>query len=340
MPRISLVVLTYNRADSVCRTLSKLRETCPEIPIIAVDNHSTDDTVARIRHHFPTVEVVTASINTGAAGRNIGVARVTTEYVAFCDDDTWWEHGALQAAVPLLDRYPQVAVLSAEVVVEDAARGQAGDADGTGTDTGTSVDPTCTVMARSPLDATGLPGPALIGYMAGAAVFRTRAYREVGGYCAKLFIGGEEELVALDLLARGWQLAYAPMLTLRHAPSPLRDARRRRQLLARNALWVACMRLPPTAIGRRTWAALATWYQHGCAIDDGWDMLRGLVWAIRHRRVVSPRVWTLLETVRLDDLHRARQSFAGQTVDTTPIARPRIDDTSAVDGYNVGGKQS
>jgi GT2 family glycosyltransferase len=36
------------------------------------------------------VELVASPENLGAIGRNVGVARVDTPYVAFCDDDTWW----------------------------------------------------------------------------------------------------------------------------------------------------------------------------------------------------------------------------------------------------------
>ncbi len=305
--RVSIVVLTYNRVAEVCRTLSKLHETCPAVPIIVVDNGSSDDTVETIRRRFEAVEVVAVPENLGAAGRNLGVARVTTDYVAFCDDDTWWEKHALAQAVPLMDRYPHVAALSAKVIVGDAEPASE-----------CHVDPTCNAMARSPLDATGLPGPALIGYMAGASIFRTRAFREVGGYAPRLFIGGEEELVALDLLARGWQLVYAPMLTLRHCPSPLRDVRRRRQLLARNAIWVACMRLPLRAIGRRAWTALQAMRRNHTLLEDGWDTLLGLRWALLHRRAIPSRVWTMLETVRLDDQQSAAPVSA---FDETTLAK-------------------
>jgi hypothetical protein len=54
----------------------------------------------------------------------------------------------------------------------------------------------CLRMSASPLPREGLPGPALVGYMAGACVFRASVFREVGGYEPRLFIGGEEELVA------------------------------------------------------------------------------------------------------------------------------------------------
>ncbi|MEV4708894.1 glycosyltransferase [Actinoplanes sp. NPDC049316] len=42
--------------------------------------------------------------------RTIGVRRLDTPYVAFCDDDTWWEPGSLRVAAELLDAYPRIGV--------------------------------------------------------------------------------------------------------------------------------------------------------------------------------------------------------------------------------------
>lgn len=133
-------------------------------PVIVVDNASHDDTATRIVRHFGDVQVVRCTRNLGAAGRNAGVAQVTTPYVAFCDDDTWWAPGALQRAAALLQSHPRLAAVAARVLVGPEQR----------------LDPTCERMADSPLPGDGLPGPRLIAFMAGAVVMRT-AYREVGG---------------------------------------------------------------------------------------------------------------------------------------------------------------
>jgi GT2 family glycosyltransferase len=272
--RVTVVVLTYNRADEVCETLSRLTALPEQPPIVVVDNASTDGTAHRIARAFPHVTVLHARRNMGAAGRNLGVACAETDYVAFCDDDTWWEAGSLTHAVSVLDAHPRVAALVARIVVEPEG----------------SEDPTSTLMRASPLDATGLPGPALLGFMAGASVFRTRAFRQTGGYEPRLFIGGEEELVTLDLVTQGWAIVYADALTVHHKPSMVRDTGRRRQLVARNALWVAWMRLPRDVAWRRTRQALHAMKANQTLLRDGLDALRGLPWALRHRREVPPRV--------------------------------------------------
>ena len=272
--RVSVVVLTHNRAGELCRTLRRL-QALPERPrLVVVDNGSSDDTAARVRSEFPAVELVRCSANVGAAGRNAGVARVETPYVAFCDDDTWWAGGALARAADLLDQHPRLALVSARVLVGPEQR----------------LDPTCERMADSPLDSTGLPGPALIAFMAGAVVMRTEAYRAVGGYEARLFLGAEEALMALDLAALGWRMTYAAELVTHHHPSPSRDPRARRIVLARNRLWIAWMRLPVGSACQESAVILREVAHQRLLGPVLRQALAGLAWALSRRDVLPPPV--------------------------------------------------
>ncbi|MFL9943964.1 glycosyltransferase family 2 protein [Paraburkholderia graminis] len=287
--RISVVVLTHNRAAELVATLERLLALPENPPIFVADNGSNDNTVALVRTLFPTVCIIECGGNLGAAGRNRAAECVGTDYVAFCDDDTWWEPGSLERAVQLLDAWPNVGVLSGRVVVgEDRI-----------------TDPMCSVMRASPLGSEGLPGPALIGYMAGACVFRTSLFRELGGYEPRLFIGGEEELVALDVLASGHAIVYCDQLTVHHHPSPARDSTLRRRTLARNAAWVAWLRLPWPEACRATAQALATFSREGTLARDGLALLRGLAWALKNRRPVPPNVLNLRERVHIGERQMA-----------------------------------
>jgi GT2 family glycosyltransferase len=287
--KISVVVLTYNRSQQVLETLERLSALPERVHLIVVDNGSTDGTPEHIAGRFPNVALVTARTNLGAAGRNLGVASVSTEYVAFCDDDMWWHPGSLSRAVELMDHAPRVGVLSARVLVDDAGE----------------TDATCRLMARSPLDPTALPGPSLIGYMAGSCVFRTSLYRQIGGYEPRFFIGGEETLVSLDVLASGFAIVYADELVVHHHPSALRDSRLRRRMLARNAAWVAWMRLSWREAWRATWAALSVLRREGAFGRDTCALFAALPWALTRRRVIPPEVEQMREAVRraeaLDD---------------------------------------
>lgn len=279
-PGISVVVLTHNRRDTLAHTLHQL-SALPEHPRVAVvDNGSTDGTCAMLAEQFPEVSCLPCRTNLGAAGRNLGAAWASTPYVAFCDDDCWWQAGALTRACAMFDANPEIATLTARILVGDSQR----------------EDPACTAMSHSPLPSAGLPGRMILGIMAGATAFRISAYMEAGGYDPRFFIGGEETLLSMRLAARGWSLVYAPDLIVHHHPSAARDAHRRRAMLARNAVWSAWLCLPATMAMTETLAALpalATELER----DDWVDLLRGMRWVLQEREVVPRHVVSALRLV-------------------------------------------
>jgi GT2 family glycosyltransferase len=268
--RLTVVILTCHRPAELRRTLLHMLGLRTPPPVVVVDNGAGDSTRAMLAADFPAVRLIAMPRNLGAAARNAGVLVAATPYIAFCDDDTWWAEGALDAAVALLDAHPALAVLCARVLVGPHQK----------------EDPTCAVMAASPLPRDGLPGPALLGFLAGACVVRRCAFLESGGYEPRFLIGGEEALLSLDLLAQGWRISYTPQLTVHHHPSAQRDSALRRRLLRRNALWLAWLRLP----ARMVWADTA-----GACLaalrsrDDALAVLgalRGLPWVLGRRKVI------------------------------------------------------
>lgn len=188
--------------------------------------------------------------------------------MAFCDDDAWWEPSALAAAVSLLDGEPRLAVITGLVLVGDQAR----------------VDDICVEMANTPLgsgnDRSGYP---VLGFMAGASVVRRTAMLEVGGFAERFLVGGEEELVALDLAARGWQLRYVPAVVVHHHPSRLRRPAERRRLILRNSLWTALLRYPPGMLGRHARKVVGEARQHRLAWPIAWETLDAAAWLFRGR---------------------------------------------------------
>ena len=278
--RVSLVMLTHNRKREVLRSLAKTYE-LPEAPqVYLVDNGSRDGTAEAVRAQFPQLQLVRLERNLGAAGRNYGVKRVHTPYVAFADDDTWWARGALRRAADILDAHPQLAVLSAKVLV--GARELEDDAS--------------TRMAASPLaNDSGVPGSVVLGFMAGACMMRRTAFLAAGGYEPRFFFGGEESLLALDLMSAGWVMAYAPDVIVRHHPSPVRNVSARRRMRHRNALWCAWLRRPWSAAvkeTRRLVREARTDRSLALGLIDG---VWGLPWILARRRVVPPRVEEALQ---------------------------------------------
>jgi GT2 family glycosyltransferase len=273
--RVTVVMITNNRRVEVLHSLAQL--TClPEQPsIVLVDNGSTDGTALAVALKFPHVTILDLGANLGAAGRTLGVRQADTPYIALCDDDTWWEPGALAHAADIFDATPQLAIATARVLIGPEER----------------EDPTCQAMLRSPLPREpGMPGPALLGFLAGASVVRRSAFLSVGGFAPHVFLGGEEELLAADLAAAGWWLCYVPALIVHHYPSQRRDVASRRRHLVRNALWFAWMRRPLAGALRRTLAVLRAVPSDRAALQGFASALIGLPWVLRQRRVLPPEI--------------------------------------------------
>ena len=272
--RVSVVILTYNRADELRRTLQQMQARCEQAVLIVVDNASTDGTAAMVAAEFPQARLIAAPGNMGGAGRNLGVQAASTRYVAFCDDDSWWQPGALSAAADLLDAHPDVAGVCGRILLGEEQM----------------EDPVCAQMAESPLPSDGLPGPALLGFVACAVVFRRQAYLDAGGYEQRFFVGGEEALLTLDLVDAGWHVIYAPQLVAHHYPSPQRDRRDRHRVVARNAIWVAWLRLPWRTAMRVSARMLRYALAHRVLLGTLRSALQETAWVLRSRRVVSERV--------------------------------------------------
>ncbi len=227
--RVSVVVATRDRRDQLLATLGMLRSVSGDPPVILVDNGSTDGTPEAAGSAYPAVTVLRAGRNLGAAGRTLGVRAAATPYVAFCDDDSWWAPGALARAAEHFDAAPQLGLIAGSILVGPQER----------------EDPVCRLMAASPLPRRpGLPGPAVLGFVACGAVVRRQAYLDVGGFDPVVFFLGEETLLAQDLAAAGWSLAYVAEVVAHHHPQPGGDRAGRRRLQHRNALLSSWMRRP------------------------------------------------------------------------------------------------
>jgi len=83
LPDITPLILTFNEAPNIERTLARLSWA---EKIIVVDSHSTDETLDILARH-PAVEVHFRAFDSFAAQCNFGLSKVTTEWVLSLDAD-------------------------------------------------------------------------------------------------------------------------------------------------------------------------------------------------------------------------------------------------------------
>jgi N-acetylglucosaminyl-diphospho-decaprenol L-rhamnosyltransferase len=124
---LAIVILNYNTCDLLRNCLHSLQAQPPSlrVGVCVVDNASTDDSVAMLRHEFPNVHLIVNQANIGySAGNNVGLRRFgfgrtpaasTPRYALLLNPDTLVPPGALAAMVRFMDEHPQLGVAGPRV---------------------------------------------------------------------------------------------------------------------------------------------------------------------------------------------------------------------------------
>jgi hypothetical protein len=144
------------------------------------------------------------------------------------------------------------------------------------------------LLAEAPLGTdTDLPGPSVLGFLACAAIVRRRPYLDAGGFHPRFGVGGEEQLLALDLLSAGWGLSYVARVVAFHWPER-DDSRQGRPVRQwRNDVWTVWLRRRPRTVVRVTGTLLASAARQSDARKVVLNAVGGLPWVLRQRRAVS-----------------------------------------------------
>jgi len=108
MPKISVIIPTYNRAMLLRSAInSVLSQTYDDYEIIVIDDGSTDDT-AEVVKEFPAdkLRYVFQENNGRSAARNNGIKIARGEYIAFLDSDDLFLPTKLELQAQFLDNNP------------------------------------------------------------------------------------------------------------------------------------------------------------------------------------------------------------------------------------------
>ena len=119
MPRLSIVIVSYNARADLERCLTSLVAHKPKIDheVLVVDNASSDGTVEALRARWSGVRLMEAGGNIGfAKANNIGIRQSFGELVLLLNGDTIVPEGALDALVETIERRPDVAVVGPRLV--------------------------------------------------------------------------------------------------------------------------------------------------------------------------------------------------------------------------------
>lgn len=112
MPRVSVIIPTYNRAKYICEAInSLLNQTYKDYEIIVIDDGSTDNTKEIISGYKERILYIYQDNLGPAAARNRGIKIARGEYVSFLDSDDTFLPEKLESQVGFLDNNPSTSAV-------------------------------------------------------------------------------------------------------------------------------------------------------------------------------------------------------------------------------------
>jgi N-acetylglucosaminyl-diphospho-decaprenol L-rhamnosyltransferase len=122
MPRISIVIVTWNSQDYIRPCLDSLFSQDQDLEVIAVDNGSQDSTLNALREYGTRIKVIENQSNLGfARAVNQGLKLASGDLILLLNPDTVLTPEALQIMAGFLNEHPKVWALGPQLLNPDGS---------------------------------------------------------------------------------------------------------------------------------------------------------------------------------------------------------------------------
>lgn len=226
--KISISILTYNRAEILRDLLNSLREiTYTPLEVIVIDNHSTDETESMVYQEFPKVTYSRMTINEGVGARNVGLSKASGGIIITLDDDIiGMDDIKIKTLIRLFDEHQDVGAICFKVL--DYYTGQV-----------------CNWCHHYKLEEFSNREFITDEISEGAVAFRKSALAKSGLYPTYFFISYEGADLLCRMLDAGYKTIYSPEVSVwhRHAIQG-RPNWRRYYYDTRNQIWFVARNYP------------------------------------------------------------------------------------------------
>lgn len=212
-PRVSVVIPNWNGMSHLAECFKALQaQTFRDFAVIVVDNDSSDESVSWLSENVPSARVIRRSHNGGfSKAVNDGIRKSVSPYIALLNNDTRAEDTWLEELVRGLDENPGYDVAASLMLLyyEPGKVNAAGDCynvvrmTGINRGLGESVEryaEPCRVL----------------GACAGAALYRSQLFEDVGLFDEDFFLTSEDTDLNLRALIAGKKCLYVPSARIHH----------------------------------------------------------------------------------------------------------------------------
>jgi len=118
MPKVSVIIPTYNRALYIAETLeSVFSQTFKDYEVIVVDDGSSDNTADVLKPYMVRIDYIRKENGGQGSARNAGIKVACGEYIAFLDSDDLWVPEKLEIQTGFADEHPDAGLIFSDYVV-------------------------------------------------------------------------------------------------------------------------------------------------------------------------------------------------------------------------------
>ena len=208
LPHVAIAILNYNGKKYLEAYLpSVLAATYPNLSVWVIDNQSTDDSLAFLMAHYPSVKIIQNGDNLGfAAGYNKGLQHIEADYFLLLNSDVRVPPDFIQPVIKLMENNLSIAFVQPKIRWQhqpeklEYAGAAGGMLDALGY-------PFCRgrVLDRLEYDSGQYDDTTPVFWATGACLFaRAKVYRELGGFYDFFYMHNEE----IDLCWRAQNIGH------------------------------------------------------------------------------------------------------------------------------------
>ena len=195
-PLVSVLIITFNRSNSLDTILNKLfSQDYKNLDVIVIDNASTDDTEGLIKQKYPQITFIKSPSNIGIQAFNIGLRIVRGDYLLLLDDDSYPLENTILTGVNLFKEKKDVGIVAYEVLNEKL----------------------------NFIETRNIPKNNTTYFFGGGALIRKSIVTEVGFYDELIFMYNNEVDLSIRVLEKGYKILYLPDCRVIHMPSEVTD---------------------------------------------------------------------------------------------------------------------
>lgn len=120
LPSVAVVILNWNGINFLRKFLpSVVSSTYKNLQIIVADNASTDDSIAFLQSHYPTIKIIVNETNEGfAKGYNSALKKVTADYFVLLNSDVEVTPNWIEPIISLMEDDKMIAACQPKILAE------------------------------------------------------------------------------------------------------------------------------------------------------------------------------------------------------------------------------